>query len=174
MTEAPLEITILDSEDRELLAGAAELYCKHLDKLATAAEDMGRLEEAAKYREEAITHREELVEPVNEGQEVVFYARHMQALEKGSLFLAHNMIAHRGGLRPFRIFGNEIERLEKCAAHAKNVLSVAFTPIMTGQAAAGEPGEKEDRDCPACGKPFTTAIDAPSDQECLRCLMKRG
>ena len=171
-TEA-LDIPLSDDE-RKSLGDAAEHYCKRLDKLAKGAADMGRTKEDADYTQEAERWREELVTPVKEGQRVTFYARHMKVLEKGCMLMATNMRAAKGTLSPFSLFADVVERLQINADHALNVLSVAFTPIMAGQAADdGEPSENVDRDCPACGKTFTTAADAPADQECVGCLAKR-
>ena len=163
-------------KDRKALAAAAELYCKRLDNLAKGAADLGRTEDAASHEQEAEKWRAELVEPVVErGERVTYYPRHMAVLEKGCILLAKNKAAAKGTLTPFLTFEDVIDRLQQESDHARNTLSVAFMPIMAGQAADdGEPSENVDRDCPGCGKTFTTAADAPADQECVGCLAKRG
>jgi len=138
----------LTETDARRCALAVAIYAKHLDGLAKEAAALGRSAEQQKYEGEASGLRAEIVEPAESGAEFHFYGRHRQIVEKGLEFIAKNMKAAKGTLKPLG-YDKFIEQLDADASHIEGALLPLFReqgelhlvedePVRVDDDAAGE------------------------------------
>ena len=123
----PLEIK-LPAADQERLALGVELYAKHLERVATDNERMGRVTEAQRDRNEAETLRNELVAPVTSGEgELVLYPRHLAACRRGLEYYATNLKAAKGTMSPLGSWYKDVvEQLENDAVWIQTAILPDF------------------------------------------------